>query len=116
MSEPHQPVLLTEVLNAFSEVNLRVFVDATLGAGGHASAILTAHPEIETLIGIDQDPTALSISQERLKPWNDRVKIVASNFVEISSELAKMGIDRVDGMLIDSRRLFHAIKRSRKRL
>lgn len=62
----HIPVLLEEVLGVFADRSLPVFVDATLGAGGHAAALLAAHPELRRLIGIDVDPTALATARNRL--------------------------------------------------
>ena len=98
---PHTSVLLYELLEYFRQSDLKTFVDATLGAGGHSRAFLEAHPEIETLIGIDQDPVARGIAAEKLKPWGDKVKIVSGNFSEIQSHLNLLGIKSVDGILFD---------------
>jgi len=64
---PHVPVLLNEVLDAFKPLNVKVYVDGTLGAGGHASAMLSAHPELAVLVGIDLDPTAHKLARARLE-------------------------------------------------
>lgn len=100
-SFPHIPVLLSPVLEAFKPCSLRVFIDGTLGAGGHASAILAEHPEIEHYIGIDQDPQALEIAAERLKPWKEKVRLNHGNFTSFPQILADMSLERVDGILVD---------------
>lgn len=101
MSPPHTSILLDEILNYFKDKELKYFVDATLGAGGHSEALLKTHPEIEMLIGIDQDPLAREISSKRLAPWNDHVHILSGNFSDISLHLAKLDIRQVDGILFD---------------
>ena len=63
---PHVPVLLDKVLGGFEGRDVSVFVDGTLGAGGHARGILTQHPELKTFVGIDQDLTALALAKETL--------------------------------------------------
>ncbi|KXZ43589.1 hypothetical protein GPECTOR_86g382 [Gonium pectorale] len=59
--------MLREVLDAFQPVSLNVYLDCTLGAGGHASELASAHPEMHTLLGIDLDPTAHSIAEPRIR-------------------------------------------------
>ena len=56
-----------QVLAAFRDQQLRFFVDGTLGAGGHSAAIMAEHPELQTLIGIDMDPTAHEIAKQRIQ-------------------------------------------------
>lgn len=92
----HQSVLLQEVLKVF-ESSLQTFVDCTLGAGGHAYALLKAHPEIKRFIGFDQDPDAQKIASEKLEPWKEKITIVASNF----KDLDKYVKEPVDGILMD---------------
>lgn len=101
MSAPHASVLLNEILNAFAERSIRYFLDGTLGAGGHAEAILSAHPEIELYIGIDQDPEALEIARQRLSPWKDKLRLNHGNFSALGSYLHKAGFSEVDGILLD---------------
>ena len=98
---PHKSVLLNELIESFKDTTLKIFVDATLGAGGHSEAFLMNHPEIELLIGIDQDSTAREIAQERLKNYADRVKIVSCNFSEIQSCLNSLKIKKIDGIIFD---------------
>ena len=98
---PHLSVLLNEILYAFHDKPLRVFVDATLGAAGHSQAILEAHPEIEIFIGIDQDPLALQLAKTRLAPWKDKVHLFSGNFEKLAQFLDELKISSVDGILMD---------------
>jgi 16S rRNA (cytosine1402-N4)-methyltransferase len=98
---PHIPVLLGPFLQFYADRKLSIFVDGTLGAGGHSAAILEAHPEITHLVGIDQDPQARALAAQRLAPWKDKVTIVAGNFADISSHLQALGIQGVDGIFLD---------------
>ncbi len=75
-------------------------MDATLGLGGHAEALLEAAPSA-TLVGIDRDPEARAIAAERLARFGDRVAIVAGNFSELGAILAARGQQRVAGILVD---------------
>ena len=90
----HESVLLNEVLRGFEGINLRTFVDGTLGAGGHSQAILSAHPEITRLFGFDQDPDALKIARERLQL--SKCQLIHANFVDIPSYVSE-----ADGILLD---------------
>jgi 16S rRNA (cytosine1402-N4)-methyltransferase len=93
----HVPVLLDEVLEAFKGKTLKVFFDGTLGAGGHARAILEAHPEIERYIACDQDPLAHELAQENLAPWKEKVVFIRGRYAEKVKEVE----DQIDGFLID---------------
>lgn len=97
----HIPVLLEQILNSFSDLKVRYFVDGTVGAGGHSIALLEHHPEMKTLIGIDQDPDALKIAEERLRKWKERVVLVHGNFGQLMDYLERLGIQNIDGMLLD---------------
>lgn len=101
MTLPHTSVLLNELLFFFKNCSLKYFIDATLGAGGHSEAFLKEHPEIEILIGIDQDPIARAIAKERLAPWNKKVHIIEGNFSDLKNHLAKIGLSQVNGILFD---------------
>jgi len=98
---PHCPILVKEFLDFFSDSKLTVYVDGTLGAGGHAEAILTAHPEIEFFLGIDQDPVALEIASKRLSRFGDKVHCVSGNFKEIKRLLLSFSFLKADGIFLD---------------
>jgi 16S rRNA (cytosine1402-N4)-methyltransferase len=100
-SSEHIPVLMEEVLESFKECHLKVFYDGTLGAGGHAAAILAQHPEIELYIGADRDESALELAKETLKPWKDKVVFVHGNFSDLDKHLKELGVEGVDGFLFD---------------
>lgn len=100
-SFPHQPVLLNEVLEAFSSVPLHVVIDGTLGAGGHAQALLEAHPEISHYLGIDQDPSALAIARDRLTPWAAKTIFRHGNFDEIDFYLKELALPSPNAILVD---------------
>lgn len=93
----HKPVLVREVVESFKGVGCRVFLDGTLGLGGHAKAILKAHGEIERYIGIDRDLEALEIAKENLSSW-DKVEFFHGNFLEFDRFLKG---DLVDGFFLD---------------
>ena len=99
--EPHEPVLLREVLEAFAPVKLCVAVDGTLGAGGHSRALLSAHPEVECLVGIDQDPEARRLAVSRLSSWEGSVVVVSGNFGDLGEHLDRLGVEEIDGILLD---------------
>lgn len=101
MKQPHLPVLLKEVLEVFNGQELKVFFEGTVGAGGHARAILEAHPEIERYFACDRDPKALALAHGNLKPWGKKVEWIHGPFAEMSSYLKEAGIDSIDGFLID---------------
>ena len=101
MSEFHHiSVLLDECIQGLNIMPDGIYVDGTLGGAGHASHIAS---KITTgrLIGIDRDEVALTAAAERLAPYGDRVTLVHSNFCDIASVLARLGIGGVDGILLD---------------
>jgi 16S rRNA (cytosine1402-N4)-methyltransferase len=98
---PHCPILINEFLDIFSGRKLNVFIDGTLGAGGHAEAILMAHPEIQLFIGMDQDPVALDIASRRLKQHGEKVRCVLANFQEMKETLSFLSPQYADGIFLD---------------
>ncbi|MGQ0841071.1 16S rRNA (cytosine(1402)-N(4))-methyltransferase RsmH [Actinokineospora sp.] len=99
----HVPVLLDRILDLFGPAvsgRPAVLVDATLGLGGHADALLTAFPEL-TLVGLDRDPHALDLSRDRLSRHGDRAHFVHTVYDEIPDALSGLGLSRVDGVLFD---------------
>jgi 16S rRNA (cytosine1402-N4)-methyltransferase len=99
----HVPVLLERILALFAPVltdRPAVLVDATVGLGGHADALLAAHPRLE-LIALDRDPAALARSAERLARHGDRVRFVHAVYDRLSEVLTERGLSSVDGVLFD---------------
>lgn len=99
----HTPVMLERTLDLLAPALERegaVAVDATLGMGGHAFALLERFPGI-TLVGIDRDTDALAIARERLAPFHDRVHLVHAVYDAFSSVLANLGLPHVSGVLFD---------------
>lgn len=97
---PHIPVLYREVVDAFSPCKGGIVIDCTMGYGGHTSLLLENNPEI-ALIGIDQDPTAIAFSTERLKPFGGRVEIRQGRFSEVAKAAMAEKKDRICGVLAD---------------
>ncbi|MGI8469476.1 MAG: 16S rRNA (cytosine(1402)-N(4))-methyltransferase RsmH [Pyrinomonadaceae bacterium] len=96
----HQSVLLAETLEFLAPARGGIFVDATLGLGGHAAAILSASGDAK-IIGIDQDSEAIAIAEKRLEKFSGRYRIFHANFSELGEVLANAGIEKVDGILAD---------------
>lgn len=99
--QPHLSVLLKECLEIFSESTIEVFVDGTLGAGGHSLAILEQHPEIKHMIVIDQDEVALEIAKARLNSWKEKITFIHDNYSRLQKILQALEIDQVDGIFLD---------------
>ena len=95
----HEPVMTREVLAFLQPERGGVFVDCTVGMGGHALAMLEAGAT--RVIGLDRDPAALAIAAQTLSPYRDRVELVHSDYRAIESVLDARGIDRIDGALAD---------------
>ena len=96
----HVSVLLRECLDGLDIKPDGIYVDGTLGGAGHSSRI-AAQLTTGRLIGIDRDPVALKAAGERLQPFADRVTLVHSNFSEVRQVLDDLGIEAVDGILLD---------------
>jgi len=97
----HFPVLLKEFLEFYKDIEIEIFFDGTLGAAGHAKALLEAHPEIDIFIGCDQDKEALDIANEHLKAFMSKVRLVHANFKDIDKILDEMNIKYCDGIFFD---------------
>jgi 16S rRNA (cytosine1402-N4)-methyltransferase len=111
---PHTSILEDEMAGFFAGSHLKVYVDGTLGAGGHARRILQEHPEIECFIGFDQDPDALVIAKETLKEWEGKIHLVHANFDRLTEVLHERGVTAVDGFFLTSEcRPCSSIKSSR---
>ena len=97
----HEPVLLTEVIDHLRPPREdAILVDATVGLGGHAEALLRVHPRVR-LVAIDRDPEALERSRERLSPFADRVTFVRGRHEQLIDILKQQGIPHIGGLLAD---------------
>ena len=99
-SAVHVPVLLEECLEGLNIRPEGIYLDGTLGLGGHSSAI-AARLTTGRLIGLDRDETAIRRAGERLKPFGSRVTLVHGRFSELDRILDELNIPAVDGMLFD---------------
>ena len=100
MEFKHESVLLTETIESLNINPEGIYVDGTLGGGGHSYHIAE---QLTTgrLIGIDQDAEALQAAGSRLSPFSDKVSLIKNNFVNIQSVLDSLNINGVDGILLD---------------
>lgn len=101
MSAYHTPIMVEEVLSLLVPERGGIFVDGTLGGGGHAEAVLERLPPGSRLIGIDRDGEAIDEAASRLKPFDGRFHAVRGNFFQMKKLLANIGITAVDGVLLD---------------
>lgn len=100
MDIEHVPALLQETLHYLAPERGGLFVDCTLGLGGHAKALLEANPAV-AVIGIDRDPEALQEAERRLAPFGDRLQTIPGRFSRLAELLAARDVTRVDGVLAD---------------
>lgn len=96
----HLTVLKRETVDALGPQNGGVYVDLTLGAGGHTEAILERAPGAR-VIAFDRDPSAIVHARGRLERFASRITFVQSRFSEVTSELSRLGVEKVDGLLAD---------------
>ncbi|MGB8508382.1 MAG: 16S rRNA (cytosine(1402)-N(4))-methyltransferase RsmH [Pyrinomonadaceae bacterium] len=97
---PHRPVLLQETIRLLAPERGGLFVDATLGLGGHSEAILEASPLVR-VFGIDRDPEALTFARERLKRFGERFRAVHANHQELARVMREAGETEACGVLAD---------------
>jgi 16S rRNA (cytosine1402-N4)-methyltransferase len=97
----HTPVLTNTVLSFLQPNSDGIYVDATLGGGGHAESLLRASAPSGRVIGFDADEEALQYAKGRLNTFADRVQFVHDNFSHMTAALALLQISRVDGILFD---------------
>ncbi|WP_024621817.1 16S rRNA (cytosine(1402)-N(4))-methyltransferase RsmH [Metaclostridioides mangenotii] len=97
----HVSVLLNECIDGLNIKPDGVYVDCTMGGAGHSKEIVKNLSSEGLFIGFDQDINAINTAKERLSEYSDRVKFVHSNFENIKSELEKLGITKIDGVLAD---------------
>lgn len=97
----HKSVLLDETIESLDIKPDGIYVDGTLGGGGHASEVCRRLGDKGRFIGIDQDADAIAAASERLKEFGDKVTIVRSNYENIDEVLKELGISQVDGIYLD---------------
>jgi len=97
----HKSVLLNETIDSLNIKPEGIYVDCTLGGGGHAKEVCKRISEKGRLIGIDQDEDSIKAASERLAEFKDRVSIVRDNYSNISLVLKSLNIEKVDGIYID---------------
>jgi 16S rRNA (cytosine1402-N4)-methyltransferase len=95
----HEPVMVAEVLEHLAPERGGLFVDCTVGLGGHARAVLEAGAS--SLIGLDRDPRALAEAREVLRPFGERVQLVHADYRRLGEVLQERGVASVDGVLAD---------------
>lgn len=101
MTFVHKSVLLEETVGSLLIKPDGIYVDGTLGGGGHAFRVAEQLGEHGRLIGIDQDADAIAAAGERLRPFGDKVTIVRNNYKNIKTVLEELSIDKVDGIYLD---------------
>ena len=101
MEFKHKSVLLEETIRNLKVKPDGIYVDGTLGGGGHAYEVCRQLSAKGSLIGIDQDEAAIEAAGERLQEFGDRVTIIRSNYCNMKKELQKIGITSVDGITLD---------------
>jgi len=97
----HRPVMLESCMEGLQIKPDGIYIDGTAGGAGHSSAIASRLGERGRLIALDQDETAVAVASERLSVFGERARVVRSNFCELASVCESLGIDRIDGLLLD---------------
>ncbi|HEX9019398.1 MAG TPA: 16S rRNA (cytosine(1402)-N(4))-methyltransferase RsmH, partial [Anaerolineaceae bacterium] len=98
---PHRSVLYQQIINALGPQSPGRYVDATVGAGGHAWGILNASAPNGRLLGLDLDPQALEIARQRLAEFSDRATLVQASYTTLGEQIDQMGWEAVQGIVID---------------
>lgn len=101
MEFKHYSVLLEETIENLNIKPDGIYVDGTLGGGGHANEVAKRLSDKGRLIGIDQDADAIRAAGERLAPYGDRITIIRSNYANMKEELHAIGVEHVDGIVLD---------------
>ena len=99
MSQVHEPVMVAEVIEQLEPGRGGVFVDCTVGLGGHARALIEAGAS--RLIGLDRDPAAVAAARDALSGFGDRVEVVHADYRRVAAVLDERGVAKVDGVLAD---------------
>lgn len=101
MEFKHKSVLLNETIDGLNIKPDGIYVDGTLGGGGHAYEVCRRLGEKGSIVGIDQDAAAIEAASARLKDFGEKVTIVRSNYCDMKPKLHELGIDKVDGIVLD---------------
>ena len=101
MEFKHTSVLLEETVDGLNIKPDGIYVDGTLGGGGHAYEVCARLSNKGRFIGIDQDEAAIEAAGIRLRDFGERVTIVRSNYCDMKLRLQELGIDKVDGIVLD---------------
>ena len=101
MEYPHQPVMVHEVIDNLIPSEKGLYVDGTVGSGGHSEAIAQKIGFRGRLICLDRDPAAIRLSKERLRPFGQKVILVHSNYALMDQVLKESGYEKVNGILLD---------------
>ncbi len=101
MEFKHKSVLLKETVEGLNIKPDGIYVDGTLGGGGHAYEVCRRLENKGKIVGIDQDAAAIEAAGRRLKDFGEKVTIVRSNYCNMKSELQKLGVNKVDGIILD---------------
>lgn len=109
----HRPVMLAEVLEVFEPVPEGPVVDATVGGGGHAEALLDRLPQI-SLIGLDRDPDAIAAARDRLDRFGARAQLVHARFDRLGEVTARLGVGPLSGVLFDLGVSSHQLDRAER--
>ncbi len=97
----HQPVLYHEIIHALQPQSGGVYVDGTLGAGGHAYGVLEASGPDGKLLGLDLDPQALTLAKENLALFGERTTLIRASYLTLGEQLKSLGWAAADGILLD---------------
>jgi 16S rRNA (cytosine1402-N4)-methyltransferase len=112
LAYPHQPVLVQEVVTDLITALDGIYVDGTVGNGGHSKAIGEKIRSKGRLICLDRDSEAVKLSRERLSPLSERVIVLKGNYAELTQVLKGLGIEKVHGILLDLGVSSHQLERS----
>ncbi|MGC9318590.1 MAG: 16S rRNA (cytosine(1402)-N(4))-methyltransferase RsmH [Armatimonadota bacterium] len=98
----HVPVMVEEVIEYLAPRSGGVYVDGTVGGGGHSQHILEHSAPDGRVIGLDRDPAQLELARRRLAEFADRITLVRASYEDVLDVLAELNLDSIDGMLIDT--------------
>jgi len=101
MTEHHTPCLTDTVLSLIRPGDMKLYVDCTVGEGGHLEAVLKGMPADGVAAGLDRDPEIVEVAQERLRRYGDRVRLFVGSYAQVDEVLDEMGAERADGLLFD---------------